>query len=216
MSHERISVRRRATSDLDACVRVLAEVHESDGYPVDWPEDPAGWLAPAESPAAWVALLDGVLVGHVCLSPARPDDATPGLWSGRTGSGPEKTAVVGRLYVSPRARGRGIGALLPAGTVRDARGRGLHPVLDVVTSDRSAAALYECQGVDPDGHGGAAVGAGPDGTGALLHGSVLSAPARPASACPPAERLSAHRPRPGPLPRNAPHPPTGRVAGRGV
>lgn len=146
MSHERISVRRRTPSDLDACVRVLAEVHESDGYPVDWPQDPAGWLAPAESPAAWVALLDGVLVGHVCLSPARPDDAAPGIWSGRTGSGPEKTAVVSRLYVSPRARGHGIGALLLAETVRDARRRGLRPVLDVVTSDRSAAALYERQG----------------------------------------------------------------------
>ncbi|MFE3253753.1 GNAT family N-acetyltransferase [Streptomyces sp. NPDC059209] len=150
MSHERISVRRRDSSDLDACVRVLAEVHESDGYPVNWPQDPAGWLtppgSPAEPPAVWVALLDGVVAGHICLSPARPDDAAPGLWSSRTGSRPEQTAVVSRLYVSPRARGHGIGALLLAETVRDARRRGLHPVLDVVTSDRSAAALYERQG----------------------------------------------------------------------
>lgn len=64
----------------------------------------------------------------------------------RTGAGPEKTAVVSRLFVSPQARGHGIGALLLAETVRDARERGLHPVLDVVTSDRSAAALYERQG----------------------------------------------------------------------
>ncbi|WP_381791993.1 GNAT family N-acetyltransferase [Streptomyces niveus] len=150
MSHERISVRRRDTSDLDACVRVLAEVHRSDGYPVNWPTDPAGWLtppgSPAESPTVWVALLDGVVVGHICLSPARPDDAAPALWSGRTGIGPERTAVVSRLFVSPKARGHGIGALLLGETVRDARGRGLHPVLDVVTSDRSAAALYERQG----------------------------------------------------------------------
>ncbi|MFD3923291.1 GNAT family N-acetyltransferase [Streptomyces sp. NPDC058595] len=150
MSHERIAVRRRDSSDLDACVRVLAEVHESDGYPVNWPQDPAGWLtppgSPAEPPAVWVALLDGVVAGHVCLSPARPDDAAPGLWSNRTGSRPENTAVVSRLYVSPQARGHGIGALLLAETVRDARRRGLHPVLDVVTSDRSAAALYERQG----------------------------------------------------------------------
>ncbi|WP_164253702.1 GNAT family N-acetyltransferase [Streptomyces sp. S4.7] len=150
MSHECVSVRRRDPADLDACVRVLAEVHESDGYPVDWPQDPAGWLtppqSPAEPPAVWVALLDGVVVGHIRLSPARPDDAAPGLWSGRTGIGPEGTAVVSRLFVSPGARGHGIGALLLAEAVGYARGRGLHPVLDVVTSDRSAAALYERQG----------------------------------------------------------------------
>ncbi|MFC8829630.1 GNAT family N-acetyltransferase [Streptomyces sp. NPDC057137] len=150
MSEERISVRRRDSSDLDACVRVLAEVHESDGYPVNWPQDPAGWLtppgSPPESPAAWVALLDGRIVGHSCLSPARPGDAAPDIWSGRTGMGPEQTAVVSRLFVSPKARGHGIGALLLTETVREARGRGLHPVLDVVTSDRAAAALYERQG----------------------------------------------------------------------
>ncbi|GGK00148.1 GNAT family N-acetyltransferase [Streptomyces camponoticapitis] len=146
MSDERVSVRRREAPDLDACVRVLADVHESDGYPVDWPQDPAGWLAPPESPPAWVALLDGTVVGHICLSRARSGDTAPGLWSGRTGTRPEETAVVSRLYVSPKARGHGIGALLLAETVREARARGLHPVLDVVTSDRSAAALYERQG----------------------------------------------------------------------
>ncbi|MET4921063.1 GNAT family N-acetyltransferase [Streptomyces sp. PSRA5] len=142
----RISVRHRDASDLDACVRVLAEVHDSDGYPVNWPQDPAGWLAPPESRAAWVALLDGRIVGHVCLSRARPGDTAPGIWSERTGNSPEKTAVVSRLFVSPGARGHGIGALLLTGTVREARERGLRPVLDVVTSDRAAAALYERQG----------------------------------------------------------------------
>ncbi|MET9554563.1 GNAT family N-acetyltransferase [Streptomyces sp. NPDC006645] len=171
MSEERVSVRRRDPADLDACVRVLAEVHDSDGYPVDWPQDPAGWLAAAESPtwpgtepppvsptwsgtepppvsppAAWVALLDGQIVGHICLSPARPDDTAPGIWSARTGMSPAMTAVVSRLFVSPKARGHGIGALLLAETVRAAHERGLYPVLDVVTTDRSAAALYERQG----------------------------------------------------------------------
>ncbi|WP_405793056.1 GNAT family N-acetyltransferase [Streptomyces sp. NBC_01506] len=150
MSHERICVRRRDATDLDACVRVLAEVHESDAYPLNWPQDPADWLAPPESrtepPLAWVALLDGRIVGHISLSHARPGDAAPGVWSARTGMSPENTTVVSRLYVSPKARGHGIGALLLAETVRDARERGLCPVLDVVTSDRSAAALYERQG----------------------------------------------------------------------
>ncbi|TFI21529.1 GNAT family N-acetyltransferase [Streptomyces sp. 4R-3d] len=146
MRHERISVRPREAADLDECVRVLAEVHDNDGYPVNWPQDPADWLAPAESPAAWVALLDDRIAGHVCLSHARPGDTAPEHWSSRTGLSPADTAVVSRLFVSPKARGQGIGALLLTELVRDARGRGLHPVLDVVTSDRRAAALYERQG----------------------------------------------------------------------
>lgn len=53
------------------------------------------------------------------------------------------TAVVSRLFVAPQARGHGIGALLIGRAAEEARRRGLHPVLDVVTSDTAAAALYE-------------------------------------------------------------------------
>lgn len=149
MSEERISVRRRSAADLDACVRVLAEVHENDGYPVNWPQDPSGWLAPLappESPDAWVALLDDRIVGHVRLDPGRAGDTTPDLWSSRTGLSPAGTGVVSRLFVSPKARGHGVGTLLLAETVREARAGGLYPVLEVVISHRSAAALYERQG----------------------------------------------------------------------
>ncbi|MFD8079679.1 GNAT family N-acetyltransferase [Streptomyces sp. NPDC059718] len=135
-----IRVRRREEGDLDACVRVLAAVHDRDGYPVDWPAAPAAWLS-AASLAAWVAESEGVVVGHVGLGPGSGSDAAPGLWSAREGAGP--TAVVGRLFVAPGARGHGIGALLMAAAVEEARLRGLHPVLDVVASDTAAAALYE-------------------------------------------------------------------------
>jgi GNAT superfamily N-acetyltransferase len=56
---------------------------------------------------------------------------------------PDRTAVVSRLFVAPRARGRGIGALLIGQAVAEARRRDLHPVLDVVASDAAALALYE-------------------------------------------------------------------------
>ncbi|MEV0473094.1 GNAT family N-acetyltransferase, partial [Streptomyces prunicolor] len=65
------------------------------------------------------------------------------LWSERNGATRDMTAVVGRLFVSPAARGRRIGALLIGRAVEEARRRGLHPVLDVVASDTAAAALYE-------------------------------------------------------------------------
>lgn len=138
-----IRVRRREEGDLDACVRVLAAVHDRDGYPVDWPAAPAAWLSGAAPLAAWVAESDGVVVGHVGLGAGSGSDAAPGLWSAREGAAAGATAVVGRLFVAPGARGHGIGALLMAAAVEEARLRGLHPVLDVVASDTAAAALYE-------------------------------------------------------------------------
>lgn len=136
-------VRRRAAHDLDVCVEVLAGVHETDGYPVNWPEKPASWLSHPALLGAWVAELDGRVVGHVGLARSEEGDVAAALWSMREGVAVEKTAVVSRLFVTPAARGHGIGALLMARAVREARALRLHPVLDVVASDTSAAALYE-------------------------------------------------------------------------
>ncbi|MFE0100735.1 GNAT family N-acetyltransferase [Streptomyces sp. NPDC059009] len=139
-------VRPRADPDLDACVQVLAAVHAHDGYPVNWPLRPREWLAGTAQSGAWVAELDGAVVGHIGLARADDGDAAPGLFSSRTGMSTAETAVVSRLFVSPDARGHRIGALLLEHAVREAHGLGLHPVLDVVATDTAAAALYERQG----------------------------------------------------------------------
>jgi GNAT superfamily N-acetyltransferase len=141
-------VRRRSPLDLDECVHVLAEVHGRDGYPVNWPASPVSWLTQPSLLAARVAELDGRVVGHVGLSRSGAGDAAPALWSSREGVNIERTAVVSRLFVAPTARGHGLGALLMAEVVREAREHDLHPVLDVVASDTSAAALYERLGWD--------------------------------------------------------------------
>ncbi|MFD0397168.1 GNAT family N-acetyltransferase [Kitasatospora sp. NPDC059811] len=137
-----VSVRRRRVTDLADCVRVLGDVHTTDGYPADWPDRPAAWLTPGGLLAAWVAELDGRPVGHVGLSRSAPGDVAPGLWSRRTGGRPELTAVIGRLYVAPTARGHRIGARLAAAAVAHARALGLHPVLDVLATAAPANACY--------------------------------------------------------------------------
>ncbi|MEV0255239.1 GNAT family N-acetyltransferase [Streptomyces sp. NPDC050732] len=137
---------RSGQRDLEACVGVLAGVHKADGYPVNWPARPADWLEGAGALGAWVAELDGRVVGHVGLSRPGEGDEAPGLWGERAGAGAAGAAVVSRLFVAPDARGHGIGALLMERAVREARARGLHPVLDVVSTDTSAAALYERMG----------------------------------------------------------------------
>ncbi|SEQ53181.1 Acetyltransferase (GNAT) family protein [Streptomyces radiopugnans] len=135
--------RRRTGRDLGDCARMLREVHERDGYPLNWPGHPETWLTPPSLVASWVAELDGRVAGHVGLSRSGPGDAAPGLWSARTGVGADAAAVVNRLFVAPWARGHGIGALLIARAAAEARERRLHPVLDVAASDTAAAALYE-------------------------------------------------------------------------
>lgn len=137
------SVRGRSDRDLGDCVRVLAEVHGRDGYPVNWPDVPSAWLTPPSLIASWVAELGGRTVGHIGLSRSAAGDVAPGLWSARAGVSVASTAVVNRLFVAPWARGHGIGALLMGAAVAEAQDRGLHPVLDVVASDTAAAALYE-------------------------------------------------------------------------
>ncbi|MER6213106.1 MULTISPECIES: GNAT family N-acetyltransferase [unclassified Streptomyces] len=141
--HPTRHVRRSTGRDLDACVQVLAAVHERDGYPLNWPDRPGDWLTQPAPLSAWVAELDGRVAGHVRLSRGDDGDIAPGLWSARAGAGRAATAVISRLFVAPAARGHGLGALLLARAVQDATDRGLHAVLDVLTSDTAATALYE-------------------------------------------------------------------------
>ncbi|MFG3256296.1 GNAT family N-acetyltransferase [Streptomyces sp. NPDC048172] len=135
------TVRPRTAHDLDGCVRALAAVHARDGYPVNWPEHPAAWLDQPSLLGAWVAELDGRLVGHVTLARPAAGDAAPAL----VGAGVDfrDVAVLGRLFVDPAARGHGIGALLMARVADEARERGLRTVLEVVAKDTAAVALYE-------------------------------------------------------------------------
>jgi GNAT superfamily N-acetyltransferase len=129
-------LRPRTDGDLEACAEVLAEVHRTDGYPVHWPDRPDEWVARASSIGAWVAELDGRIVGHVGLSEAAADDRAAGMRG-------EPSAVVGRLFVSPAARGHGVGARLMDQAVTAARSAGRHPVLHVVATRADATAFYE-------------------------------------------------------------------------
>lgn len=136
----RVRIRPRLAADLDGCVAALALVHAHSRYPVNWPGRPTDWLTPAALLAAWVAELDGRIVGHAGLCGAEEEDMAARLWS--AGSGRAEPAVISRLFVSPEARGHGTGAALLARAVGAARTRGLHPVLDVVATD-PAASFYE-------------------------------------------------------------------------
>lgn len=67
-------VRPRTDDDVEACVRVLAEVHRRDGYPVNWPARPGEWLSQETALGSWVAELHGRVTGHVSLSRSAEGD----------------------------------------------------------------------------------------------------------------------------------------------
>ncbi len=139
------AIRGRRQDDMDRCVALLADVYAADGYPARWPADPHTWLAPEDLLGAWVAEDADGLAGHVVLWPANGDSAAP-VWSAASDLPADRLAAVSRLFVAPRARGRGLGARLLAAAHAEANARRLHAALTVVDHDRGALALYERAG----------------------------------------------------------------------
>ncbi|TFV54175.1 GNAT family N-acetyltransferase [Geodermatophilus sp. DF01-2] len=116
------TVRVRSAADLPACVRVLADVHRADGYPLNWPAHPSAWLSLAGLRNAWVAEDGGRLDGHAVLADVDDDG---GLLAGRL-------VALSRLFVTPDARGSVVGTALVRTAVAVAGTQGLRVVLDVV------------------------------------------------------------------------------------
>jgi GNAT superfamily N-acetyltransferase len=137
-----MAVRKRLDTDLDSCVQLAREVHESDGYPMYLPEDLALFVTAPEAFGAWVAEEAGEIAGHVALNP-RSSPAVLEMASSALSLPADHLAVVARLFVSPRHRRRGLGRLLLEVAAQEARERGLWPVLDAVTGHEAAICLYD-------------------------------------------------------------------------
>lgn len=120
-------IRPRNAGDMTECIEVLRAVHQRDSYPVNWPADAKGWLEELE--AAFVAEIDGHVVGHVAAR-ISDDDA--------------RVVTVERLFVSPSANGRGLGARLLA--VAAAHGNADVAILAVADNGHHARRLYSERG----------------------------------------------------------------------
>ncbi|MFJ8857039.1 GNAT family N-acetyltransferase [Streptomyces sp. NPDC102451] len=136
-------VRRREARDLAEVAEVLIAVHKSDGYPVEGVEDPQGWLSPDGLLAAWVAELDGHVVGHVAVNSPRSGDEVAYLWSEKSGAAPSQVGVLARLFVASDARKGSAGQHLMDAAASYARANNLRLVLEVLTKDAAAIRLYE-------------------------------------------------------------------------
>ncbi|GAB2484336.1 GNAT family N-acetyltransferase [Nocardiopsis aegyptia] len=139
---DKVEIRPREEQDLDACARLLVEVHERDGYPVEGVADPRKWLELDGSGRAWVALAEGAVAGHVSLTRTSSDDAVK-LWKAQNSDRQRPVASVGRLFVSPAVRGRGAALALMRRAMEFGREQGWQLVLDVMEKDQAAMRLYE-------------------------------------------------------------------------
>ncbi|GAA1566320.1 GNAT family N-acetyltransferase [Kribbella sancticallisti] len=117
-------IRTRTDADFVDCVVLLRDVHESAGYPVNWPADPKDWLTPPDALGCWVVTVDGEVAGHVAV----------GAEDGR--------AFVERLFVDPQRGGRGLGRQLLDHAVEVAASEGLPLELEVADNCEAAIRLY--------------------------------------------------------------------------
>jgi GNAT superfamily N-acetyltransferase len=145
------AVRRRSDQDLDECIRLLRLVHEEDGYPRNWPATPRTWLASHDRVEAWVADDLESLLGHVAVAEPDASPATA-VWAAALDASPASLLRISLLFVAPFARGRGLGGRLLDTAVRFVGDQGAQPVLEVVSADRGAVALYTRLGWRQVGH----------------------------------------------------------------
>lgn len=141
-------IRRREETDLTSAGEALVDVHRTDGYPVEGVADPIAWLKPAGLITAWIAELNGEIVGHVAVSEPQSGDDAVRLWLDRSNDEIGNVAVVGRLFVKSSARGSSIGSRLAKAAATDELLRGKRLVLDVMEKDQDAIRLYERLGLE--------------------------------------------------------------------
>ena len=142
-----VSIRPRRPEDLAPLAEVLAGQQGHTGYPQRWPlpfpvEE---FLHRPAQLRAWVAELDGAVVGHVAVAAVQPGEMAT-VWMAGTGRPLAELAEVSVLFVDHAITGRGVGAALLGEAVAFIRDSGRTPVLDVVQETQNALRLYERNG----------------------------------------------------------------------
>jgi GNAT superfamily N-acetyltransferase len=137
-----LEIRPRKQTDIALCVDILRRVHHRDRYPTHWPKDPLRFVAPTYELVAWVAELDGEVLGHVALHDAAQDPACETAQSAAHLAAAD-LAAVGRLFVAPEHRGRNVGPQLLSTATEAAHRQGQRPFLNVAQSLDAAIAMYE-------------------------------------------------------------------------
>lgn len=140
-----VRLRARQRDDLDACAALLREVHAADSYPRKLPPDPVRWLVMQKELAAWVALSDERILGHLALRSTDEGPMWP-AWRGANSVEVDRLAVVTRFFVDPNTRNAGVGGALLDLAQDHAAASGLQLVLEVGVQNRDAVSVYDRRG----------------------------------------------------------------------
>ena len=143
---KRLVVRAREQRDLDKLAEIAAEVQQNDGYPGKRPRDLGAFLVSGDGLGAWVAELDGQVVGHVALHRSSLPVVMGRAREALGAASDDELAVVARLIVDPSTRRVGVGGALLEQAAAAARNLDRQPILDVVTRYDAANALYLAAG----------------------------------------------------------------------
>lgn len=136
-------MRERADADIPQLVQVLAGQQPFSRYPFRWPLPfPAEQFIRRDGElAAWVAELDGDVVGHVSITQVTAGEMADS-WSAAAGVPRDSLGCVSALFVAHDRQGHGIGGRLLDVAEEHVRAADLVPVLDVVQAHGTAKAVY--------------------------------------------------------------------------
>jgi GNAT superfamily N-acetyltransferase len=139
-----VVIRERRSDDIPALAIVLAEQQAATHYPVRWPlpipvED---FLVRPGEERAWVAELDGRVVGHVAVHAPAGEMREHYVAS----AGTEEVAELAVLFVGSDVIGTGVGGRLHDTAVDWIVASGRQPVLDVIPVHDRAVEVYRHRG----------------------------------------------------------------------
>lgn len=142
-------IRPRHPSDLPRLVDILLTQRTGSGYPVSLPPDgPVGLIAREHEVNAWVAEIEGDVVGHISLCRA-PDPVPTDMgeevdqYLSAHACSPAELGIISALFLADSVRRRGLGRALLEHAMAACRAASLRACLDVVVLHTDALRLYE-------------------------------------------------------------------------
>jgi GNAT superfamily N-acetyltransferase len=142
-----LSTRPRRDADFPVLIDILARQQAETRYPFVWPPSrtPERFLRRPNELDAWVAELDGHVVGHVAIGSVAEDELGR-MWAAAHQVPVERLRCISVLYADRRLPRRGIGSALLARATERALVDGGAPCLDVVAAHVEPVRLYRSRG----------------------------------------------------------------------
>ena len=128
-----VVTRRRRDADLPVLTDIIERQQSETHYPLrwPWPGELEHFVRRPSELEAWVAELDGKVVGHVAVQSVADDDIGR-MWAAAHEVPVSALRCISGLFADRRRAGRGVGSALLARATQRVLAEGGAPCLDVV------------------------------------------------------------------------------------